>query len=214
MKSSTFELGLSFIKKSGIAIKKFVSDRHTGIAKWIRETHDTLHFFDIWHVARSVTKKMLKAAKVRNCECIKDWVKAVRNHLYWCATSTKEGFGEMIHAKWMSFLRHVRNVHDKHPSEVFTKCAHEESIKPRKWMKNGKVNLFNQSISTLILFTTACFALGTIAYEKVTSIFGNKSLQAAIKKLSSDAQTSCLEGFHATLNFWYPKMLFFMDGIM
>ena len=61
----------SFIKKSGIAIKKFVSNRHTGIAKWIREMqHDTSHFFDVWHVARSVTKKMLKAAKVKNCECI------------------------------------------------------------------------------------------------------------------------------------------------
>lgn len=62
----------SSIKKSGIPIKKFVSDRHTGIAKWIRETqHDTLHFFDIWHVARSVTMKMLKAAKVKNYEYIK-----------------------------------------------------------------------------------------------------------------------------------------------
>ena len=105
----------SFIKKSGIAIRKFVSNRHTRIAKWIRETqHDTSHIVDVWHVARSVTKKMLKAVKVKNCECIKDWVKAVRNHLYWCATSTKEGFGEMIHAKWMSFLRHVRNVHHTH----------------------------------------------------------------------------------------------------
>ena len=45
--------------------------------------------------------------------------------------------------------------------------------------------------------------------KRVTSIFENKSLQSAIKKLSSDAQTSCLEGFHATLNFWHPKMLCF-----
>lgn len=29
------------------------------------------------------------------------------------------------------------------------------------------------------------------------------------KKLSNDAQTSCLEGYHATLNFWYPKMMCF-----
>lgn len=77
-------------------------------------------------------------------------------------------------------------------------------------MKNGKVNLFNESTSTYILiFITTCFALGNIACEKVTSIFENKSLQSAIKKLSSDAQTSCVEGFHATLNFWHPKMLCF-----
>ncbi|KAK3742608.1 hypothetical protein QZH41_018324 [Actinostola sp. cb2023] len=30
-----------------------------------------------------------------------------------------------------------------------------------------------------------------------------------IKRLSSDAQTSCLEGFHATLNHFHPKMLCF-----
>lgn len=30
-----------------------------------------------------------------------------------------------------------------------------------------------------------------------------------IKKLSNDAQTSCLEGYHATLNFWHPKMICF-----
>ena len=30
-----------------------------------------------------------------------------------------------------------------------------------------------------------------------------------IKKLSPDAQTSSLEGFHATLNHWHPKMICF-----
>lgn len=29
------------------------------------------------------------------------------------------------------------------------------------------------------------------------------------KKLSADAQTSCLEGFHSTLNHWHPKMVCF-----
>ncbi|KAK3746874.1 hypothetical protein QZH41_008131 [Actinostola sp. cb2023] len=30
-----------------------------------------------------------------------------------------------------------------------------------------------------------------------------------IKKLSPDTQTSCLEGFHSTLNQWHPKMMCF-----
>lgn len=30
-----------------------------------------------------------------------------------------------------------------------------------------------------------------------------------IRNLSSEAQTSCLEGFHATLNHWHPKMICF-----
>jgi len=30
-----------------------------------------------------------------------------------------------------------------------------------------------------------------------------------VKKLSPEAQTSALEGFHATLNYWHPKMISF-----
>lgn len=37
----------------------------------------------------------------------------------------------------------------------------------------------------------------------------NTSIQNDIKKLSPDAQTSSLEGFHSTLNQWHPKMLCF-----
>ena len=50
---------------------------------------------------------------------------------------------------------------------------------------------------------------GTAAYDKLTSVLTTKQLLGDIKKLSSDAQTSCLEGFHATLNHWHPKMIGF-----
>jgi solute carrier family 8 (sodium/calcium exchanger) len=74
----------------------------------MRETQGgTKHFFDIWHVARSVAKQMMKAGKEKGCEVILSWIKGVRNHIYWCATSTKEGFKQMILAKWKSFLYHV-----------------------------------------------------------------------------------------------------------
>jgi hypothetical protein len=54
----------SSLSRMGIAIKTFISGRHRGIAKWIRECHPSLqHIFDIWHVARSISKKMLKASK-------------------------------------------------------------------------------------------------------------------------------------------------------
>ena len=51
--------------------------------------------------------------------------------------------------------------------------------------------------------------LGTAAYDKVTSLLSNKLMLKDIGNLSSDAQTSCLEGFHATLNHWHPKMIGF-----
>ena len=74
--------GFSYLKSVGIPINVFVSDRHRGIAKWIRENQpSTAHFFDIWHMARSISKAMLKISKEHGCEKIKDWMRGVRNHL-------------------------------------------------------------------------------------------------------------------------------------
>ncbi len=71
----------------------------------MRETQpDTKHYFDIWHVAKSISKKVLKGGNEKGCEEILEWARAIRNHIAWCATSTKAGFGKMIIAKWNSFM--------------------------------------------------------------------------------------------------------------
>ncbi len=125
----------SFLKKSGLKIKTFISDRHRGIAKWIRTTEkETVHFYDIWHIAKSIIKMVLKASKDKTCGILKNWTKAIKTHLYWCATSTKPGFGDLIVAKWKSFLRHVCNKHTDHPEPMYKECAHGE-LEPRKWIK-------------------------------------------------------------------------------
>jgi len=114
-----------------------VSDRHRGIAKWIREDHpETKHYFDIWHVARSITKKLLTMGKEKGCELIKHWIKGIRRHVYWRATSTRAGFDALIGAKWNSFMRHVCNKHKNHPDPLYKECHHGE-LEPRKWIKIG-----------------------------------------------------------------------------
>ena len=92
------------VTKVGLAIKVFVSDRHRGIAKWIREHQPTVkHYFDQWHVAKGLVKKLLAASKLKGCEVISEWIKAVKNHIFWCSTSTKADFPDIILAKWKSF---------------------------------------------------------------------------------------------------------------
>ena len=128
----------AYLISVGLKIAVFVSDRHRGIAKWLRECQpNTAHFFDIWHVARSIGKKMLTLSKQKGCERISQWIKGVRNHLHWCASSTKQGFKELIAAKWMSLMRHISNKHDNHQSHLFDKCAHRADIEKRKWIKIG-----------------------------------------------------------------------------
>lgn len=92
---------------------------------------DCLHVFDVWDVACSFIKAMLKLGKEKGCDQISDWLKGAQNHLYACATSTRLGFGELIMAKWKSFMRHVANRHEDHPS-LFKQCAHEKEIESQK----------------------------------------------------------------------------------
>ena len=170
-----------FLSIMGLPIRTFISDRHRGIAKWIRECQpNTRHFFDIWHIARSIGKAMLKASKFVGCDRIKDWMKAVRNHLYWSATSTALGFEEMIVAKWKTVVQHIANRHVDHPDPLFKVCAHGEYIEKRKWIKIGwyktcstgsiipitqarEQHIFCHSTQTLC--TVCCKSTGTAAYQ-------------------------------------------------
>lgn len=126
-----------FLKEAGLKVSTFISDRHKGIAKWVRTSQaQTQHFYDLWHIAKGIVKKILKESKQNGCEILKEWTKRIRKHLYWCATSTRMGFGEMIVAKWNSIVRHISNRHDGHSDKLFAKCAHGE-LEPRKWIKPG-----------------------------------------------------------------------------
>lgn len=129
----------NFLTQAGLKIPVFISDRHTSIAKWLREQRkDTLHLYDLWHVCKSLCKQILKASKEKGCECLKDWMSSIKKHLYWCALSTKQGFGALILAKWKSLLRHISGKHKDHPDPLFPKCGHAEYEVRRQWVKFGK----------------------------------------------------------------------------
>ena len=53
------------------------------------------------------------------------------------------------------------------------------------------------------------FVLGSGPHEKLKSILLKTAVVNDVRNMSSEAQTSSLEGFHATVNFWHPKMLSF-----
>ena len=130
----------SHIKDCDLKIDVFVSDRHKGIAKWIRQSEkSTDHYNDVWHVNKSINKKVFKASKEKGCEVLKDWLTGIRSHLYWCVQSTRLGYAELITAKWKSTVRHIANKHEDHPDDLFPKCAHDSDLEDREWIKMGKI---------------------------------------------------------------------------
>jgi solute carrier family 8 (sodium/calcium exchanger) len=58
-----------------------------------------------------VTKVLTKLAKYAGCESLLEWIKPCVNHLYWSAMTTLTGNGNVIVAKFKSFLGHVKNQH-------------------------------------------------------------------------------------------------------
>ena len=127
-----------YLTTAGLEISTFISDRHKSIAKWIRESQlSTQHYHDLWHVLKGLNKKLLEASKESGNEILQTWITGIRNHLHWCALSTRQGFGDLILAKWKSMMRHICNKHADHPDALFPKCAHDE-IEERDWIPIGK----------------------------------------------------------------------------
>ena len=84
-----------------------------------------------------VTKVLTRTAKLSGCEALSEWIKPCTNHLYWSARTTHSGNGEIISAKFNSFLSHVANEHNNLDNPLFNKCAHNETIQQRKWLDKG-----------------------------------------------------------------------------
>ncbi|KAK3755170.1 hypothetical protein QZH41_010695 [Actinostola sp. cb2023] len=180
-----FQRSMTFLLGTGISISTFISDRHTGIAKHMREQLTKItHYFDLWHLKKKINKVLTKLSKESGGEVLTPWIKPCGNHLYWSACSTYDGNGQVMWAKFRSYLDHIVNRHEDLQDPLFNKCNHGRDIAPRQWLQKDSV-----------------------VYEKLTKALTNQNLVKAIKQASPIAQTSCLEGFHSVLNQFAPKMI-------
>lgn len=88
---------------------------------------------------------MKAIANQKGNEDLNVWIHSLVNHLYWSATSTEQGDGDTIVAKWKSLANHLQNVHT-HDDPLFPVCLHGPN-QNKQWLKPG------QSISTHYLIS-------------------------------------------------------------
>ena len=50
-------------------------------------------------------------------------MRSIISHLHWCASSTQDGNSNIMEAKWLSVMNHIRNKHTGH-HPLFPKCLH------------------------------------------------------------------------------------------
>lgn len=93
-----------------------------------------------------VSKVLSKLAKEKGCKVLLPWVKTCSNHLYWSATSTCDGNGQVIRAKFESFFHHIVKMHTNLPNSLFNKWAHKEDTEERTWLNKGMNLLYTKNI--------------------------------------------------------------------
>ena len=181
----------------GVDIISLATDRHTGVTFLMKKSYPHIeHQYDVWHLAKSVTKKLTKKAQAKHCGQLFPWIQSISNHLWWAAQSCK-GDATLLVEKWKSILHHISNVHewDSDPNSLFPKCAHPklppEEQRSKKWLKSGSV-----------------------AHNALRSVVLQDRLLRGIKKLNGFHHTGSLEVFHSLLLKYCPKRQHFScDGM-
>eukprot|EP00057_Strongylocentrotus_purpuratus_P024708 XP_011679182.1 PREDICTED: uncharacterized protein LOC105445380 [Strongylocentrotus purpuratus] len=97
MEKEGLSRGMANLYEHGLEVGTLITDRHPQVAKWVRDTYPNVdHRYDVWHIAKGIKKKITAVAKMKDCELAGLWQRSIINHVYWCASSTPDGDGEMM----------------------------------------------------------------------------------------------------------------------
>ena len=102
-----------------VQITTLAIDRHLSIRKTLSEDYNNVkHEYDLWHIVKSVKKKLLSAKKAE----VIHWIGAIANHLWYCASAC-DGDPRLMKYMWISLLHHIRNSHSwTAGAELYQKC--------------------------------------------------------------------------------------------
>ena len=186
---------LEKIENEGLRIRSITTDRHVQIRAYLAKSRtDIIHQFDIWHVARSIKKKLSKKAKTKSCEELGPWIKSIINHFWWSCKGCNNDYN-LLKEKWTSVLFHVRNVHRWHNYELFKMCEHgplsKSDSKDINWLQEG-----------------------TPSFHAVEQVVLDKTLIKDLRHLTEYHHTGNLEVYHSLLNKYCPKRQHFYFASM
>ena len=100
------------LEKENYSIEILTTDRNRQLAKWLREERPEItHQFDPWHFAKNIKSKLGPLARRKECKIIQEWIKSIRNHLFWCPENCKED-AEQLKVMWKSVLYHITDGHN------------------------------------------------------------------------------------------------------
>ncbi|XP_033127102.1 uncharacterized protein LOC117124881 [Anneissia japonica] len=121
---------LTVLENGNVKIGILVTDRHSQIQKWLRDNCGSItHYFDIWHVAKGLKKKLVALEKKKGFELVFKWRRSIINHLYWSVVSSK-GNGDLGLAKFDIWGRRFSQLSEPLRSKDVSLwlCRYEEQV--------------------------------------------------------------------------------------
>ena len=196
MEKLGFQRAMDELIDSGINVATVATDRHVGIKKAMREEYpEVLHQFDVWHISKSISKKLLGKSKRKECADLGPWVKSITNHLWWSAANCKED-EELLVEMWQSITHHVCNIHAWNSGDKYHRCAHGE-LQPEEERK------------------TRWLIPDSPAHQALQDVLFDKNLVKDIRHLTKACRTGELESFHNMLLKYCPKRKhYFYPGML
>lgn len=107
----------------------------------------------VFFLSLEIHKVLTSISKERGCAALINWIRPCENHFFWSATCTLSGNGNVIYAKFKSFLSHVINKHDNLDDPLYDRCNHGE-IKDRTWLEKGSVIVEKLTCMDMMKFLT------------------------------------------------------------
>ncbi|VDI15526.1 Hypothetical predicted protein [Mytilus galloprovincialis] len=184
-----FQRSLASIEAANLNVGVIVTDRHVQIRRAMKTDHsDKAHQFDVWHMSKSIKKKILAIKPKKLLAEIKPWIPSICNHIWWCSRQA-DGNPDKMEETWKSLLFHISNRHS-FPGKIITKCGHppltEDALRKKKWL-----NKDSQSYAAL---------------EKVLT---DKLIIRDISHLDLFCHIGALETYHSMMLKYCPKRLEF-----
>ena len=186
MEKEGFERCFKELTEKGVVVNRVATDRHPSIACAMDKQHqESSHQFDVWHLSKSIVKKLTKKSQIKGNEELKPWIRSVSNHLWWCSR-TCEGNVDVLAEKWKSLLHHVTNEHHWSGNTHFHQCVHpplttQQQLK-KKWLTPGSP-----------------------AYVALEDIVLEKRLLKDLGKVTEFCHTGNLEVYHSLMLKYCPK---------
>ena len=177
---------LDSLNQFDINIAVLTTDRHVTIRKIMRLEYPTIiHQFDVWHLVKSITKRLTALAKVKGNENLFDWIQSLNNHFWWCAESCN-GDAEVLREKWQSAVYHTAGIHSWKDKKHFHACQHDplsdEDKRGISWLRAGSP-----------------------AHDALQKVVQDKTVLKDLGHVTMFCHTGQLEVYHSLLLKYAPK---------